>query len=116
MAMPQDLASPERADVSVFFDRDETVVRLVGQVDLALAEGLDFAAGQAIERGSPVRVDVSGVTFLDSTGLSLIARLAAFEREGGRRLRVEGFSRLMRELFEVAGLSAVLDQLSIRVT
>jgi anti-anti-sigma factor len=49
------------------------------------------------------------LTFLDSTGLGLIARLAASEHRSGRRLRVDGASRLTRDLLEVAGLCQVLD-------
>jgi anti-sigma B factor antagonist len=116
MAMPQDLASPERGDVSVFFDTDETLVRLAGEVDLAMAEGLDFVAGQAIERGSPVRVDVSALTFLDSTGLILIARLVTAERQAGRTVRVEGANRRVHDLLDVAGLSPVLDLADGRAT
>ena len=109
MGMPRDLTTAPDGDVCVFFSRDETVVRLAGQVDLALAEGLDFAAGQAIEQGSPVRVDLSALTFLDSTALGMIARLVTAERERGRPLRVDGATRVVRDLFDVAGLSPVLD-------
>jgi anti-anti-sigma factor len=109
MAMPQDMATSPNGDVCVFFDGDETVVQLGGEVDLALAQGLDFVADQAISRGSPVRVDVSALTFLDSTALTLVARLAAHEHEGGRTLSVVGASRLVAEMFDLAGLSAILE-------
>lgn len=110
MAMPQDLATSPEGDVSVIYDSDVTWIRLEGEVDLALAEGLEFAAEQAILRGSPVRVDVSGLEFLDSTGLRLVARLAASERRAGRRrLRVDGVGRLVQEILDVSGLSPILD-------
>jgi anti-anti-sigma factor len=109
MAMPQDLAISPNGDVGAFFDGDETVVQLAGEVDLALAEGLEFVADQAIERGSPVRIDVSALTFLDSTALGLFAKLAASEHRVGRRLCVVGASRLVRDTFDCAGLSAILD-------
>jgi anti-sigma B factor antagonist len=109
MAMPQDMATSPHGDVCVFFDGDQTVVQLGGEVDLALAEGLEFVGDQAIGRGSPVRVDVSGLTFLDSTALSLVARLAASEHAGGRTLCVVGVSRLVAEMFDLAGLTPILD-------
>jgi anti-sigma B factor antagonist len=109
MSLPHDPVPTVRGDVSVVFPTDETLVCLSGDVDLSSALGLDLAAGQVIQRGCPVRVDVSAVTFMDSCGVGLIARLVAVEHQAGRRVRVEGSSPLLRELFEVTGLTAVLD-------
>jgi anti-sigma B factor antagonist len=113
MAMPQDFTNAvypsDQGEVSVdFASNGTTLVELSGQVDLALAEGLDFACGLAIRRGGPVRVTVARVTFMDSTGLTLIARLAAAEVQAGRQLLIEGASRQLKDLFRVSGLSCVL--------
>jgi anti-sigma B factor antagonist len=111
MAMPQDFGTSveQRGDVCVFFRSDETLIRLAGEVDLALAEALAFVAEEATERASPIRVDVSQVRFIDSTGLSLIGRVAAVELRAGRRVRVEGADRRLRDLLRISGLSPVLD-------
>ena len=60
-------------------------------------------------RKLPVRVDATRVTFMDSTGLGLIIRLAGHERTCGRRVRVGGADRGVLDLLHVAGLSQVLD-------
>jgi anti-sigma B factor antagonist len=113
MAMPQDFTNAtypsDQGEVSLDFASDgTTLVELSGEVDLTLAEGLDFASGMAIRRGRPLRVNVARVTFMDSTGLTLITRLAAVETAAGRRLLIDGASRQLRDLFRVSGLSCVL--------
>ena len=112
MAMPQDfvdsLLTGPHGDISVFFEPEQTVIQLSGDVDLALAEGLDFVAQTVIERGRRIRVDASRVTFIDSTGLNMIAKLGAAERQAGRRLRVDGAGERLRELLLVSGLSPLV--------
>ena len=110
MAMPQDLVTfLEHGDVCLLFSIDETLVKLVGDVDLSLTESLDFVLEEATARTKPVRVDLSLVTFMDSTGLNLIAQLAATELQAGRRLSVRGATHRVRELLQIAGLMEALE-------
>jgi anti-sigma B factor antagonist len=113
MSMPQDVDGDRyasaRGEVALFFDRHQTLIELAGEVDLAMAQALDFVAEQATSRPGIVLVDVSRVTFMDSTGLTLLLRVAAFEARCGRRLRVLGAQRRTRDLLQVAGLSNVVD-------
>jgi anti-anti-sigma factor len=111
MAMPQDVLAfrAQRANVSLFFDNDETLIQLVGEVDLALADTLVVAAKEAATRAKQVRVDVEQVTFIDSTGLAFLGRLAAAGRETGSPPRVVGASRRVRDTIERGGLLPVLD-------
>jgi anti-sigma B factor antagonist len=84
-------------DATVFFDEDVTLIMLSGEVDLALGDDLEYAGRDAIDRGAPVRVDVSRVTFIDSVGLGFLARMAAAEREQARQLALVGARRSVRE-------------------
>jgi anti-anti-sigma factor len=108
MALPHDPAFSEAdgrlGEVSVDYEIDETLIRLAGEVDQALVGCLDFAQEQAVKRNLPVRIDVSGVTFMDSTGLALIVRVVAAERTHGRRVTVEGVSGQVDELLHISGL------------
>lgn len=106
---PRFTPRPRATEVSVAFEAGAALITLAGEIDLAVKDCLDFVADQAIDRDLPVRVDVSRVTFMDSTGLSLLIRLAATERKSGRTLRVEGADRRVRDLLDVAGVSQVLD-------
>lgn len=94
--------------VSVDFDDEQTLIRLGGEVDQALAGCLEFVREQAIQRGMPVRIDVSAVTFMDSTGLALMVRVIAAERAHGRRVIVEGVSGQVDDLLRISGVGSLL--------
>ena len=88
---------------------DLYVVELYGEFDLSGAE----LAGPELERvqRSDVKqiiVDLSGLEFIDSTGLSALCEVYRKEREGDNRvilLRAEG---LIQRVFELTGLSETL--------
>jgi anti-anti-sigma factor len=96
-------------DASVFFDDEVTLVLLSGEVDLALGDDLEYAGRDAIDRGVPVRVDVSRVTFIDSVGLGFLARIASAEREQGRRLPLAGARRNVQESVNLVGLGDLVE-------
>jgi anti-sigma B factor antagonist len=100
---------PGPGDAAVFFDADTTLIMLSGEVDLALGEDLEFAGRDAIDRGIPVHVDVSKVTFIDSVGLGFLARLASAERDKGRRLSLLGAPRTVQESIRLVGLADLVE-------
>ncbi len=66
----------EPGSVSVLLDDDRSLVVLAGDVDATLAPDLVDAATELREARRPVRVDTRNVTFMDSTGVSFLARVA----------------------------------------
>jgi anti-sigma B factor antagonist len=88
---------------------DLYVVELYGEFDLSAAE----LARPELERvqQSDVKeiiVDLSGLEFIDSTGLSALCEIYSKEREGENRvmlLRAEG---VVQRVFEITGLSDTL--------
>ncbi|MFB9741197.1 STAS domain-containing protein [Pseudonocardia sulfidoxydans] len=85
------------------------VVAVTGDVDLAGAGRLGAAVGQALEaRPAALVVDLSGVTFLDSSGLDQLveARRACAVAVVALHLVVAGNRAVARPL-EVTGLAAV---------
>jgi anti-sigma B factor antagonist len=100
---------PGAGDAAVFFDDGITLVMLSGEVDLALGDDLEYAGRDAIDRGAPVRVDVSRVTFIDSVGLGFLARIASAERENGRRLPLAGARRNIQESIQLVGLTELVE-------
>ncbi len=100
---------PGSGDAAVFFDDLVTLVMLSGEVDLAIGDDLEFAGRDAIDRGMPVRLDCSRVTFIDSVGLGFVARLASAERERGRLLRVLDAPRNFQEAVHLVGLSGLVE-------
>ena len=86
-----------------------TVVRLRGDIDLDLGDALDAAVVDALTRYQPIRIDASQIVFIDSFGLSLIARLVAGEQQLQRRVQLVGATRWVLELLEISGLLSELD-------
>jgi anti-anti-sigma factor len=62
--------------VHVLIGGNTTRVVLSGDIDAELAPYLVEAAAEVIEAGQPVEVDTRHVTFMDSTGVAFLARLA----------------------------------------
>jgi anti-anti-sigma factor len=58
-----------------------------------------------LDRGRPVRVDLRGVTFMDSAGLRSLMRLHLAH---GAALQIDGVSEPVGRLFAVAGIGHVL--------
>lgn len=89
------------------------VVRLRGEIDLANVQALSKVAEDAVtNHDAGLVVDLSGVTFLDSTGLRLLFRLARRlgDRQQSLRLVVPEGARIARVL-DLAGVGTVAEVL-----
>jgi len=84
------------------------VVRLIGELDVASAA---FLAGRLVEvAGSVVVVDLSGLTFIDASGVQ--ALLDARERivEQGHTIELTEARGLVRRVFRILGLDHLLTE------
>jgi anti-anti-sigma factor len=95
--------TPAGGDVQVFFDDHLTLVRLAGPIDLALGPELEDAGRDAIDRGRPIEIDLSRVSFMDCIGVGFVARMFA-AAPGGRRPTLSRASQLIAETLAVAGV------------
>ena len=87
---------------------DRAVVRLVGEVDVAAEERWWTALDDARALSRTVEVDLSHVTFIDSSGLRLLlAALRKAEAES-EDLTLVSASDAVRRLVELSGLSDLL--------
>jgi anti-sigma B factor antagonist len=88
---------------------DVPVVRVVGEIDLATAPHLRDRLTELPHDSGTVIVDLSEVTFLDSTGLSVLVaswkRLSNGEDKGDLRLVVN--RPAIERILEVTGLAQV---------
>ena len=93
--------------VSVLGNSDDSVVVTVrGNLDLDSATVLTTTLDQVLERAAPrVVVDLSGVEFCDSTGLSAFVVGHNRAAAAGGWLRLAGPSEWMRRLLDTVGLS-----------
>jgi anti-anti-sigma factor len=83
------------------------VVTLAGEVDAFLAADLERCIDEALAQRRPVVVDAYDVSFMDSTGLGFLARLAS--RSGERHITVLGAPEHVRHLVHRARLDVMID-------
>lgn len=103
----------ETFSVAVHPHHDRVVVAPSGELDLATAAEVDRELAELRDAGfADIVLDLRGVTFIDSSGLSLLLRQREAAQAAGHRLRlVEGCDALQRllaltgtaDLFEYVG-------------
>jgi anti-sigma B factor antagonist len=96
--------------VQVLVEDDATHVVLSGEIDSDLGGELQQAAGDAAVAGRPVRVDTTGVTFMDSAGLAFLARLCGISPD---RVRVLVSSPTVRFLLEMTGMAEAVEVVDV---
>jgi anti-sigma B factor antagonist len=85
------------------------VVAAVGEVDVFTAPSLDEALSAAIGAGcGRLIVDLSGVDFLDSTGLSVLVKALKRIREADGSLDVIVSAERVAKVFRLTGLDKVI--------
>ena len=81
-----------------------------GQVDMHTSPELRrHLRGALDQRADPVVADLSGVSFIDSSGLAtLIEALQGVARYGGK-LRLVGLAPAVKNLFQLSNLTSIFD-------
>lgn len=106
----QELAS--FGDFSLTFARDSqaVVVGVVGELDCATGPTLENRLEDLIENqgNRTVVIDLTNMTFVDSSGLSVLVGAYRRLRERGGDLSLRRPSRSTRKVFEITGLDRVL--------
>ena len=91
-------------------ERGELVFTVSGEVDHHGAKGLMQEIDRALERGITRRlvVDLSGVSFMDSSGIALLLRFHRWAREVGGALCVRGTPAQAMKVLRSAGLHKLM--------
>jgi anti-sigma B factor antagonist len=101
-------ASYSRFACSVRMDADVAVLAPRGELDLAGAVTFDAAVKEVVARGTArVVVDLSELTFMDSSGMRAVLRLHA-QLSDGCRLELLPGSPAVQRIFELTGMSEAL--------
>jgi anti-sigma B factor antagonist len=87
---------------------ESIVVTVVGDVDMASRPLLHDAIARLGTDRRPLRLDLSGVTFMDSMGLNLLVQVQRLCEVNGGSLTVCSPSAPVRRLFELAGVDGFL--------
>jgi anti-sigma B factor antagonist len=82
---------------------NRTIVRARGEIDAATCDDLAAVLSPAAESGGDLELDVSGVTFIDSSGLRTLV-LAQQQLAEGRTLYLRKPDATFRRLLGITGL------------
>jgi anti-sigma B factor antagonist len=119
MSSTQPSYEPEWADPPLAFSCAScadgpgfTRVTLSGELDLAAAPQLADALAEVPDRTAVVILDLSELTFMDSTGLHLIVSARARLADAGCRLVLVPGSHQVQRIFEITGTKHHLEFIS----
>jgi anti-sigma B factor antagonist len=82
---------------------------VAGELDLAASSTVRAALVELADGDGDVSVDLSAVTFIDSTALSIVVQAHIESAAAGTRLIVTDPSPVVVRIFQLAGLSTILD-------
>ena len=105
--MPSDFAFEVRKDGGV------RVVLLQGQLDLASSGQVREAL--AAVGGETVVADLSGLEFLDSSGIAALLAARSDVLREGRSFQLRGASGIVRQVLELTGLASLLEPDDVEV-
>lgn len=82
-------------------------LRVTGEMDMSTVVTFEEAFSATLDEApDPLRIDLSGVTFMDSSGLNALIRARNAMEDRGRKLVISGVSDQVRHLFDISGLTA----------
>lgn len=107
MFVPSPAPAPFSCEVDP--DHERVVVRPCGELDLSTVDDVDGTLRDLRAAGfDRLVVDLAGLTFVDSSGLSLLLRWARFAAQDGVTLELRPGSPEVMRVFEIAGTADAL--------
>ncbi|MHB1290054.1 STAS domain-containing protein [Georgenia sp.] len=107
---PTPTGAGELGSVHMMVSPSRTRLVLSGEIDVALSPDLTEAITETERIGNPVEVDARHVTFMDSSGVSMLARLA---HHTASRLTLIQPPDVVRFLLEVTKIGAIVDVVEV---
>ena len=84
-------------------------VSLIGELDIAVADGVEERLRRLREEGRPVRLDISRLDFIDSSGVRALVLGLKHSRESGHPLEVDrAVSGPVARMIEIMGIGSQL--------
>ena len=87
---------------------DRSLVEAWGEIDLAVRQTAGPMCQVVAERGLPVVIEARNITFIDSTGMSILVRLARDAESGGYPVELRNAPWMLRELLTITGVDQLL--------
>ncbi|WP_182113469.1 MULTISPECIES: STAS domain-containing protein [unclassified Actinotalea] len=98
----------EPSGMALTEEPDRSVVRAWGEIDLSVRRGVGDLCQAVADRGLPVVVDARDVTFIDSTGMSVLVRLARDAEVRGYPISLVDAPWMLRELLAITGVDQLI--------
>lgn len=89
-------------------EAERSVVRAWGEIDLSVRRTVGEMCQAVAARKLPLVIDARDVTFIDSTGMSVLVRLARDAEAGGYPVVLENAPWMLRELLTITGVDQLL--------
>ena len=97
-------------DVKVESEGQSALVRLSGDLDIQVAErAAEAVEGVEAEQLKLLVIDLSGLSFMDSSGMAVVAAAHARALDAERRLVIVNPRGGVRRAFEVSGLDQSIE-------
>jgi anti-anti-sigma factor len=84
-------------------------IGVAGEIDVAATEEFLELARSGLDRCGHLRLDLAGVTFMDSSGLGILLRIRREAIDTGRLLTLRSLGPGTHRLLEVAGLKQLFE-------
>ena len=84
------------------------MVVLVGEIDGALRDDASASMAQALVTGSPVIIDTTLATFIDSSGIAFVLQLSPSGVETGIGVSLRDPHRVLQDVLDMIGLAGEL--------
>jgi anti-sigma B factor antagonist len=95
----------ERLEIAEKVDGTAHVVSVRGEVDIATAPTLGQILGAVLESHEQVVLDLSGVSFIDSTGIGVLMAAARMADADGGGFAIRDPSQSVLRVLELSGVS-----------
>lgn len=92
-------------------DGEQRIIHVSGEIDISTAPQLEACIMEALAVGPPVVVDLSGTTFLDSTGVTVFLRAYFSAGQIPEAIVLVGATGMVQRTLE---LTKVADALTVR--
>jgi anti-sigma B factor antagonist len=103
--MPGSLPTQNDFSVEVSLDEHAAVVAVTGELDLATSPELEAALERTSSGPDVVILDLRGVSFMDSTGLSLLVKARRRAQDAHQQLAVVKGGAQVQRLLELTGVA-----------
>jgi anti-anti-sigma factor len=84
------------------------LARATGEIDVSSVAALEAAVVPVLEAGRSVLVDLTGVTFMDATGIGVLGRARKLAANEGVAFTVCGPTGLVRRVLELTGFDELV--------